>query len=75
MSCDGNLTAPSGWLSAPDFDGDGRADDNTHCMWTLTADQTFGKLILMIHSVDVDQNTFKYCGDKDNSYLKVSFTE
>ena len=33
-----NIKEKSGWLTAPDFDGDGNYDHNLQCRWTVEAE-------------------------------------
>ena len=38
-SCGCNLTAPSGWLTSPDADGDGSYENDLDCYWRIIADE------------------------------------
>ena len=35
FNCGGNLTGPSGYIEAPDFDRDGNYDKDMFCVWQI----------------------------------------
>ena len=38
VSCGGQVTGSSGWITSPDEDNDGWYDFNTNCHWTIEVD-------------------------------------